>query len=1000
MENFVGRYDLIASFRSDYQSFKISNLDIQILHYHGVEGIGKTALLEKFMEVMDKSNSDLSNRYVCCDLRGCYDVPSVISTLIISFLNKFDITFDEFNVARDAYFLKRGWQLHELEASDSSLLTKTGKAIKKFGDYFGDEKRVIYEVGKEFWEKRQLEQRIEKAAPLLNGNDEISLYNKMLEAFSEKLNEKAGEKADDTDFAEPFVIFLDSFEDPMSSSADTWFSSVISKTRGIIWVIAGRSRLDWSDFEDEELKACQLEKLQERDIRYFFEKYSISETLLQGLMPKIDGNPGNLTHYAECCRHLHDDHKELTIENIIKFEKEQFEEELSHMEYHERDILDMLACLSVWDNDELRSIAWKVFPSFSPRLYESVLKSSSQFISSDTRGISSVDKEIRRHLFDTCPPITRIAARDELSTYYENKLKLPITQDFAALFSRYADHMLDSGCSDEEIGAFCSKILHRSVDLFKKVPTSMVNLLSRLEASDSFADSGVKAALQLGYADYITAEHIEDKAEEAENRANSACVYFTKVNRNDLSVFARIAEARSQMLAGKNDDAINTLGPGEWLDSWLKSCVECGRADIAVHFTHALSDCYYSLGEFKNAIELIEYASNLSREKFGEKGALTLKVDESLMKLAPYKKMIEEKEERDREKEQIPTTAAEREEAVQIQTAARYLLDAGTHENMFAVANQLSASNPDDAVSIFEEALDIAKKQYRDRPQIIINVMEILGERYRAAEDSESDIGMRLELIAFDKVFDSDSVAMFDAVSLLADAYGKYGMNEEELATRRKLLQSCVSTYNLSDDRKFSARINLGDLLMDLDKPKDALKIYKPLLDETNENSIERFKAYNALAECYDRIGRYKQERDMFEKAANICELLYGSESEEALDAQVNIAVACSKINMKRKAPEEWAKALEKSEKILGAYHPKTLKISLAFGKFCASLGKESSDVKAIELCRRAFETSKNDPNLNEIALAAAETLKTLYENSKKLLETAEMEKFLESAAK
>ena len=233
----------------------------------------------------------------------------------------------------------------------------------------------------------------------------------------------------------PFIFFIDTYEKLVNElsqvgdvlSNDLWLrddEGLICRTPHTLWVIAGREKLKWAEFDDSwegTLEQHLLGTLSISDTMQFLKTAGIeNEELIGQIYDLTNGNPMYLDMCIDTYIKLVEKGQEPKIENFGTDTTKLVERFLMYMNDTERDFSIMLAYIPEWTDDTIEGISLKMNGNFSFSLYEKVKTFS--FIVNEN-GKYKMHENIRNIIFANTPELLKNKYSQILKEATNNKLE-------------------------------------------------------------------------------------------------------------------------------------------------------------------------------------------------------------------------------------------------------------------------------------------------------------------------------------------------------------------------------------------------------------------------------------------------------------------------------------------------------------------------------------------------------------------------------------------------
>ena len=398
---------------------------IQVLSYYGIGGIGKSCLLRKLMQEMEEKADTLD--YVYYDLKLSQESHVVLDSLKNQLKGDSKIDFPLFELGLYVYYRKIGLKPDSLEVKK---LTDQSKVLKMLISLLG--KVPVISIATEIFSLAEqglavvltyVKQHRKELAEI-ELLDAHQLHDYLPFLFAQDLSHSL--KTNN----EKLVVFLDTYEylvnelsglgEPLLN--DAWIRSengLIQNTSNVLWVIAGREKLKWEQFDPgwhDSLEQHILGNLSFKDATWFLEQSNITdEQLRKDLYGLTNGTPVYLDLCVARYYRLLEDGIVPTIEMFGQNKIELVERFARYMSDAQKDLVYLLAVLKRWNDDMIMEIAPKVLHSFSISTYEKCKEYSF---------VELFDEEMRIHetvgsiLADYCPSLIRKKTSEHVLKYY------------------------------------------------------------------------------------------------------------------------------------------------------------------------------------------------------------------------------------------------------------------------------------------------------------------------------------------------------------------------------------------------------------------------------------------------------------------------------------------------------------------------------------------------------------------------------------------------------
>ena len=303
-EIFTDRNEVQKAFRRQYEELSETireaqtedDLEYRILNIYGISGIGKTSVLERFRDITENEYKSEKDKEDCLfysfEVRRDREKESFLFYLAYMILkndprtdlSKFLYAYRKSLLETDSTRIV----IDDLETMDRKKIgigneaVKTGvaaaidlgsmvvRSIPMANTVLELAGWLIDGVSDKYFE-RSLEKNVRSE---IDGHSDNELKKKLHEWLAEEAY------AYFSSLKTPFVIFLDGFEkyevrDPeLSGTEGHWLKYLIESLPNILWVIAGREKLNWGERYGltEETQIC-LDDFSESIVREYFDRY-------------------------------------------------------------------------------------------------------------------------------------------------------------------------------------------------------------------------------------------------------------------------------------------------------------------------------------------------------------------------------------------------------------------------------------------------------------------------------------------------------------------------------------------------------------------------------------------------------------------------------------------------------------------------------------------------------------------------------------------------------
>lgn len=676
---FTDREEPRKAFWNNYEKVKESlhnNGDSHVLQYYGIGGIGKSSLLDELSKEMKEKLK--TPRFAMFDFSRKQDMRSVLESLRNQLQDKYNFDFHGFDYGLYTYAKKAGEDMKEPQMRSfvdrspalsciletmgaiptvnilSQLAKATDKAVVLIYDTLNSQKQEMAKI---------------------ESMEVAELYQYLVHLFSSDLDENMKNQK------EPLVIMFDTYECLVNEMAlvgeplnnDLWIrgdEGLIQNVHDVLWVIAGREKLKWERFDSDwkdSLETHLLGDLDGKDATDFLKDSGISNSELRDELY-------NLTHgtpvYLDICVNqylmLLANGKTPNIDDFGKDVYSLIERFARYMDDSKKDIVYVLSCLGLWNDEIAIKILSQVLPGFSLTSYEKVKDFS--FINKMDDGLYAIHQIVGDILYGHCGKSLKTRTVIQAVTAYREILEdinvyskdcvFYIKQYLKFLLSAYKD---DNGLNNALDGrvVFLLDALSE-IGRFKEIEGSFEAYIKRAEQSDDkeFCINVFDAytTMLFNNRDYEKACEYSKKAFEFSRdyygekdiqtllSQENYGLSLRKINRVEESI-RHISDALAVLRTEFGEDDYRTLGAKHSLANSLSAV---GRHDDAFEYLAEVAEKYdelyglknedtlraycdcasvlADLEQFKDAVEMYATIVEVAVELFGDAAPITLSI--------------------------------------------------------------------------------------------------------------------------------------------------------------------------------------------------------------------------------------------------------------------------------------------------------------------------------------------------------------------------------------
>lgn len=343
----------------------------EVLSYYGLGGIGKTSLLIKLCHELEEKVASKKPNYAFFSFEGNADKEEFLFSLSRKMMLSDDkISFPLFETALMKIANDEGKDLNKFveKAKESFVKKPLVETAVKIGGQIVPGLETAVDIVDKVWsfastKISEKERQTGKNAHLyhkIESSSNVNLRKDLQEYFWEDIYEFMEKRET------PYVVFIDGYENyvniakcgNLAEGKDNWISKDLIDIPNVLWVIAGREKLNW----DEEILPSdhqhRMGDLSEFDVVEFFRKAGIvDKELVKGLYELTHGTPA----YLDICRNTYIEVSKKKTPEIDDFGNDTSElvnRYLEKLDKEDQKIMVMLSFLpKVWDMEMAQAVA-------------------------------------------------------------------------------------------------------------------------------------------------------------------------------------------------------------------------------------------------------------------------------------------------------------------------------------------------------------------------------------------------------------------------------------------------------------------------------------------------------------------------------------------------------------------------------------------------------------------------------------------------------------------
>lgn len=612
-ENFVDREKERQLFWDKYNNLceMLDEWVVTVLNYHGMGGVGKSQILKKlFFEIQEKASQYKEQIPVAYVSLSEQDSPIFIMNKLVILLKKYNYTFPMYeatlfelsrksgvpSIKREIKSLQENSAFLAAILESMALFPKSNlegcvfkiidQTVKGARNYIEGNKNTLKEA------EKMLPQELEELLPDCFAKDLIWNISQNIHSY-------------------PLIIILDKidvFRERISGIDEVdieigWLKNeIISKVPNVVWVCAGREKLEWSnEGEKDEWKDSLINiPVYSFDKKWMIEYFEQNEINVHTFQEELFALTQGLPLYLDICRELYV--KALEKQENIDFKQFQGKQEkllktyIDNLSDDEMYVLFILACIGEWDEDFINFVAQKSKQDHFLQAY-TILNRKSYIETINKK--SELHQVIREQIFAFCD---KIMLEDIASIIYEY---IPKDQ-YSWLYTRYLRCKLKSIKNDEEMHNLWT---HKELQLLKDIIYS--NNINGFETCYKVIEEMTEQRFEDSEIRIISAVfHIQNliklkKFKQAQHEANRIIRICKKSHRWSNIIFQNFTgefwELKAQALDGQKK-YLQALNIRRRLSGQCSNLDERGRTSRL----HNLAVSYLNMKQYNDALEILE----------------------------------------------------------------------------------------------------------------------------------------------------------------------------------------------------------------------------------------------------------------------------------------------------------------------------------------------------------------------------------------------------------
>ncbi len=901
--------------------------DVEVLHFYGVGGEGKTTLLRKLQSEMEEKVNN--KKYIYYNFETGTTMKAILYILSRQMMiHNPNLKFPLFDTA----FIKHS----ELVGEDvDALLQELNKTLfdseivkgifnvagtvlpySSQIEFFGKKGLQLY--------KRRLEKREQEKTEVsqiyyqINSSDVSKLLNDLPMYFAKDASQNT----------EKMVIMLDGYErmvNPLSRGEaskydDLWLRGdrkLVQCIPNILWVIAGREVIEWPEEILPKEHKHLIGSLSEQDTMDFLNKSGITNPdLIQHIYKLTHGTPV----YLDTCVNRFLNLKTMKgpdyepVADDIGFNTEEIAfRYLRDMAPDQQKILNLLACLpTTWNDDLAKSVAEEIDYAAYWGQYHFLLK------------LSLIQK------FDD---------RYKLHETFRDVVLNSMSRDEKDLIFKAVNHVQKETLDDGKVTLLHGKVESYLDNLGKQEETSISSeMIDQLKATiNRYADSGdYKIAIR--FADELILLLEQNPARERETfylKADKIYYLCLLGTYKEAEVYGRKVRSEAALKLAEDDavmleithnyaTALRSLGACEEAKELHKKVYEDHKRiygeehQITLMSLNSLASDYYELGDYQSAHKIREQVYEARVRTLGEEHPNTIAslggLANSYVKIGEYKKALE-----------IRERVYESQVRVLGENHPETLLSLNNLANSYGTAGDAQKT-----IGLYEKVYQIFTEKLGEDHPYTLGVVNNLALSYRDMDESQKAqiFGEKAyEMRA--KVLGAEHPDTLVSLNNLADIYEIADDEQKAREAYEKLYKAHVKLSGEEDLHSIDALKKMANSCWILGDNQNASELYKKLYEvqvsALGAEHLDTLTSMHSLANSYSMMGELQKAKECYEKAYEAYVRALGEDQPSTLTALHNLANAYYDLKDYQTAKGLYEKLLLGYINIVGEEHPVTI---------------------------------------------------------------------------
>jgi tetratricopeptide (TPR) repeat protein/predicted amidohydrolase len=913
---FVDREVCIQAFRENIQNS--GNLEYNVLFYHGIAGIGKSKLQKELQKILDEEYPEIFWAAIDLNTKTYREVGTFLIALRNKIQEKYKSNFYLFNTAHAIYWKKLHPEIPLLEENyplfkEEGFFSKIVNVLNEFGPAHT---KLIFDILnnaqdniRRFFKEQAIDINVLTAM-------EAPEIEKLLPGFF---------AADFTNYLgtdSKAYIFIDTYEALWEGlrnkgsfhEKDEWIrDKLILNMLGVSWVICGREKLLWAEFDSDwemYLEQHSVDELPKRYSEEFLENCGIEDKDIRDEIIKAsEGVPYYLSLSADTYEIIKIYKKvQPTLEDFVKITPNIFNAFVKYLDRSEIKALEVLSIPNFWDRELFEILMKKFDTGFSNETFSELIRFS--FIKSDDSGRYSINKLMRKSLQEHQFTVERENVNKFMFEYYNDKLK---EIDFKAI------------TSENEI-TLTEAFNHAKESLEAE------NLLSWFVASsDPFNKAAFWQLITPMYEEIlqiIEAKHGPQHSSVAETLYNLAVLYrYLGDYEKAFKFYQRALDIREKVLNPQHPDIATTLNSlaliYRHIGEYEKALPLCQKAldirekvlglqhpDVAETLNN-FAGLYRHMGEYEKALPLCQRGLDIREKVLGSQHP---SVANSLNNLAAIYENMGNYE------KSLPLY--QRALEIREKTLGREHPDVATTINGIAELYR-NTGNYENSLLLYQRALKIREKTLGKEHPDVAETVNGIAELYKSIGNYEKSLSLyRRALEIREKTLGKEHPEVALTLNNISEIYNYLEMKDEALVLMKRAFSIFERVLPSNHPSIATSLNNLALLYQNTEESEKAKSLYKKSLDIYEKTLGPDHPSIaitlNNLAALYNKNEEYELALPLLKRALGINRKNFGDHNSEIALTLSNISALYVEMSKPVEAKKHYEQAFESYERILG----------------------------------------------------------------------------------